>query len=179
MSLDYAYLTLYAIFVTVSNMYYRCKTLMEILSCYDVQLTPALKEMLDQYIVLPGESPSVATKILQQKLSSQIHCSLDSKYILSLKMSTTWKILKKLCHSLEEFLKPFSENLEFLVYFHLHKCEMFKDYLKCQLTEKSNAQSPQEESFPNKVLLSMPMKQSSVDFSERVTQVRTHTYVYR
>ena len=153
---------------------------MEILSCYDIQLDPAVKDMLDRYVALPGEFQSADTDNLQQKLSSQLHCQikLDPKYILSLQVSTTWKILLELYQLLKEFLKPFSNNLEFLVYFNLHQCEMFNDYLKCQLTELSNAQSCVEEQSTGRTLLVMSSKQANIGLHERVTQVCTYVRKY-
>jgi len=148
---------------------------MEILSCYDIQFNPTVKDMLDKYVVLPGEFQSADTNNLQQKFSSQLNCqvNLDPKYLLSLQASTTWKILRELYQLLKEFLKPFSDDLDFLVYFNLHKCEMFNDYLKCQLTEMSNVQCCAEEQYTGKTLLVMSSKQSNIGLRERVTQVRT------
>ena len=93
--------------------------------------------------------------------------------ILLLKQSMTWKMLNELLSDLQSFLKPIASQLEFLVYFHMHNCEMFSKHLKSQIAKilAASSERPVNESS---IVLMIPMadtQQSSTDPDEKLKQV--------
>ena len=143
---------------------------MEIFSCYGIKFRNTLQTLLDTHLVLPEGGPIVITGDIQQILN-------QPNGQLKLKKSATWKILQEIFHDLELFLEPIMSHLEFLVYFHLHNCEMFSKHLKSQMA--ANSEQPIEASD---VLLAIPfvdITRSSTNHDEKLLQViYVRMYIY-
>ena len=141
---------------------------MEILNCYGVRLSNNLQVLLHKYVVLPGEK---YPNDVQQKLSqSDYQVDLKPEDILLLRTSTTVQVLQELHCGLEDFLRPFLSNIEFLVYFHLHNCKLFCNFLNCQIAKMSMTLFPTE-LFSTKTFLLTTNKQSNIELHDRVIQV--------
>ena len=151
----------------------RC-TLVDILNFYDIKLSHTLQTKLDTHLVLPGRSSGVTEDDVQQRLDqSNGQLELEPEMILLLKKSMTWKMLNELLSDLQSFLKPIASQLEFLVYFHMHNCEMFSKHLKSQIAKilAASSERPVNESS---IVLMIPMadtQQSSTDPDEKLKQV--------
>ena len=154
----------------------RC-TLVEILNFYGIKLSHTLQTELDTHLVLPGRSLGVTEDDIQQRLNqSNGQLELEPEMILLLKKSMTWKMLQELFNDLQSFLLPIASQLEFLVYFHMHNCEMFSKHLKSQIAKISAANSDQPVDVSS-IILTMPTiytQPSSTDPDEKLKQV---TYV--
>ena len=100
---------------------------------------------------------------VQQRLNqscSQIE--LEPEMILLLKKSVSWKMLKEIFNDLQSFLLPIASRLEFLVYFHMHNCEMFSIHLKSQMAAiSSNVGQLVQESAATLMLSTIAVQQSS------------------
>jgi len=86
--------------------------------------------MLDTHLIVPGED-TVAPDNLQQTLH-EIHHQVEFQQILHMKKSMTCDVLVNLYAELRLSIKPILNYLDFLVYFHLHNCELFNKYLNQQ-----------------------------------------------
>lgn len=118
-------------------LYYR-STLVDILHFYNIRLDYAIQENLDNHVILPGRGSTVDTSEIQQGLNMPNgQLDLEPDMIIMLRKTTTLKVLKQIELDLQNFLDPLLNKLEFLVYFHLHNCEMFIKYLKSQITKLS------------------------------------------
>lgn len=118
---------------------------MEILNYYGVKLSHALQTMLDTHLNLPESSTIDDMQWILNQPSGQLE--LKPEIVLMLKKSLTLKILQQIYDDLQLVLEPIMTQLEFLVYFHLNNCEMFKEYLKSQIAKIStNSEQPAEES---------------------------------
>ena len=143
---------------------FRC-ILLEVLNFFDVKLSTTLQDKINEHLC-----PSMRdTDNLQQKPSQK---EQKSEMILELQKPTTLKILIDIGEDLQSFLKPILEQLEFLVYFHLHKCKIFIRHLNDQIA-KISAYSEQ----PSKVhatVVGLPMVSTleSSDADEKLLQVR-------
>ena len=147
---------------------------MEILNFYGIKLSHTLQTKLDTYLVLPGRSSGVTEDDVQQRLDQPNgQLELEPEMILLLKKSMTWKMLNELFSDLQSFLKPIESQLEFLVYFHMHNCEMFSKHLKSQIAKilAASSERPVNESS---IALMIPMadtQQSFTDPDEKLKQV--------
>ena len=148
--------------------------MVEILNFYGIKLSHTLQTKLDTHLVLPGRSSGVTEDDMQQRLNqSNSQIELEPEMILLLRKSMTWRILQELFNDLQSFLFPIASQLEFLVYFHMHNCEMFSKHLKSQIAKISaaNAERPVDESS---IIVRMPTistQQSSTDPDEKLQQV--------
>lgn len=107
---------------------------MEILNSFNINLDPVIKNLLDSHIILPGMNYNVTTVDIQQRLNlCDSRLELDPNMIL--RKSMTWKVLQEILHRLKLFLKPISQELDFLVYFYLHKSEIFYEHLLYQINK--------------------------------------------
>ena len=149
---------------------------MEIFSCYGIKLNHTLQTLLDTHLVLPEGGPVVITDDMQQILNQPNgQLELKPEIILRLKKSATWKILQEIFDDLELFLQPIMSHLEFLVYFHLHNCEMFSKHLKSQMAKLSaNSEEPVEVSDIKLTLSTICITQSSTNHDEKLLQVIMH-----
>ena len=121
-------------------------------------------------MVLPGRSFGVTPDDLQQRLNlSQL--DLEPDMILLLKKSMTWKMLQEIFEDLQLFLQPIFSQLEFLVYFHLHNCEMFSKHLKSQIAKLSTNPEPDEVFNVISAILPAVGTQQSTDSDEKLQQV--------
>ena len=147
--------------------------MVDMLNFYGIKLSHTLQSKLDTHLVLPGRSSGITEDDVQQRLnqsSSQIE--LEPEMILLLKKSMTWKILKEIFDDLQSFLEPIASQLEFLVYFHLHNCEMFSKHLKSQMAAiASNLDQPVQESAAMSTLPTIDVQQSSTNSEEKLLQV--------
>ena len=116
--------------------YIRC-ALVELLNYYDVKLSGTLQAKLDSHLCISARG----TDNLQQ-----VPCQPNGQVeqlVLDLKKPTALKILIDIGEDLQSFLKPILEQLEFLVYFHLHKCKIFIRHLNNRIAEASaNSEQP-------------------------------------
>ena len=148
--------------------------MVEILNFYGIKLSHTLQTKLDTHLVLPGRSSGVTEDDMQQRLNqSNGQIELEPEMILLLRKSMTRRILQELFNDLQSFLLPIASQLEFLVYFHMHNCEMFSKHLKSQIAKISaaNAERPVDESS---IIVRMPTistQQSSTDPDEKLQQV--------
>ena len=113
-------------------------TLVDILLFYGIRLDHAIQAHLDKHIILPGRGTTVDETEIQQRLNQPNgQLDLEPEMIIMLRKSTTLKLLRQMELELQNFLYPILNKLEFLVYFHLHNCEMFSKYLKSQIAKLS------------------------------------------
>ena len=146
---------------------------MEIFSCYGIKFRNTLQTKLDTHLVLPEGGPIVITDDMQQILNQPIgQLELKPETILRLKKSATWKILQEIFEDLELFLEPLMSHLEFLVYFHLHNCEIFSKHLKSQMVKlAANSEQPVEASDVLLAIPSVGTTQSSTNHDGKLLQV--------
>ena len=113
--------------MTIWIFYIRC-TLEELLSCYGVKLSSTVQGKLDGHLCISVRG----TDNLHQE-----PCQPNGQAVqkFDLKKPTTLKILIDIGKDLQSFLKPIVEQLEFLVYFHLHKCKIFIKHLNIRIAE--------------------------------------------
>ena len=84
----------------------------------------------------------------------------------------TLTMLKEIFNDLQLFLEPIASQLEFLVYFHMHNCEMFSKHLKSQMAViSSNLEQPVEESAAMLTLPTIDVQQSPTNSDEKLLQV--------
>ena len=141
---------------------------MGILNCYGIKLSHTLQTQLDTHLVLPGASSVATADDLQQRLQPNGQLDLEPEVIVMLKKSMTWKVLQEVCDELQLFLKPIMSHLEFLVYFHLHNCEMFSKHLKSQMAKLSE-QIVEESAIT--VIIPEGSTQVIIDPNEKLQQV--------
>ena len=143
------------------------------LSCYGIKFSHTLQTKLETHLVLPEGGPVVTTDAVQQILNQPNgQLELEPEMILRLKKSVTWRILQEILRDLKVFLKPIMSHLEFLVYFHLHNCEMFSKHLKSQMAKLTvNSEEPVEESAIKLILTSVGETQSCTSHDEKLLQV--------
>ena len=148
---------------------------MEIFSSYGIRFSHILQTKLDTHLVLPEGGPVVVTDDIQQILNQQNgQLELEPELILRLKKSVTWKILQEILNDLELFLEPVMSHLEFLVYFHLHKCEIFSKHLKSQMDKlAANSEEPVEVSAIKLTIPSVCTTHSSTNHDDKLLQVRS------
>ena len=100
---------------------------------YGLKINQSLQTLLDTHLVVPGEDASGRkADDLQQTLNEMYH-HMEFQPLLQLKTSATCKVVVELYAQLRSFVKPILKYLDFLVYFHLHNCELFNKYLKHQM----------------------------------------------
>ena len=146
---------------------------MEIFSSYGIRFSHTLQTKLDTHLVLPKGGPVVVTDDMQQILNQPNgQLELEPEMILRLKKSVTWKILQEIFTDLQLFLEPVMSHLEFLVYFHLHKCDIFNKHLKSQMDKlTANSEEPIELSAIKLAIPSVCTTQSSTNRDEKLLQV--------
>ena len=151
---------------------------MELLNSYGIKLSNTLQSKLNNHLVISRKDSVTNTNDLQQKISEpNSQLEQESKIHVRLYKSVTLEILVNLVDDLQSFLKPILEQIEFLVYFHLHDCTMFSRHLRSQIVEIS-AHSEQTGEVPA-ITLGLPAvstKQTSSDADERLLQVLLISY---
>ena len=108
---------------------------MDIFNYYGIQFDDSLQNKLDTYLILQ-EGVSADDDMQQIPYQPTDQLDLEPEITLRLKKCVTWKILKEIFSDVNSFLKPVVSHLEFLVFFYLHKCEMFSKHLKSQIANK-------------------------------------------
>ena len=161
-------------------MLYRC-TLVEMFNFYGVNMSNILQTKLDTHLVLPGRSSGITEDDVQQRLNqSNSQIELEPEMILLLKKSMTLRMLKEIFNDLQSFLEPIASQLDFLVYFHLHNCEMFSKHLKSQMAViSSNLEQPVQESAVVLTLPTIDVQQSSTNDDEKLLQVADICMCYK
>ena len=146
----------------------------ELLNSYGVKLSNTLQSKLNNHLVI-SRKDSVTNNDLQQVMSEpNSQFEQESKIRVRLCKSMTLEILIGIVEDLQSFLEPILEQIEFLVYFHLHGCAMFSRHLKSQIVEIS-AHSEQTGEVPA-MTLGLPAvstKQTSSDPDKKLLQVHT------
>ena len=85
------------------------------LDVYGVKLDHTLHEMIKSFVILPGDDSLVGTDDIQQNVIQAHHqLEVEQEAVVLLRQSVTLKILTKLLSSLQTFLKPILNKLEFL-----------------------------------------------------------------
>lgn len=144
---------------------------MELLSAYDIMLSPAIQTMLDAHLILPGINSAVSANDVQQRLNQpNSQLELDPEMILTFRKSMTSKVLQTIFCDLKSFLEPLSPQLDFLVYFHLHDSEMFHKQLLCRLNKVPPSVPAMETSIMS---LAVDAEQLSTDPAEKLKEVTT------
>ena len=153
---------------------------MDVFNCYGVKLSHTLQTKLDTHLVLPGRSSKVTEDDVQQGLNQQTdQAKLKSDAVL-LKKSATLRVLEEIGNDLQSFLEPIASQLDFLVYFHMHNCEMFNKHLKSQMAAISNnLDQPVEESGAMLTLHTTDVQQSSANSDEKLLQVADVCMCYK
>ena len=161
-----------SLFKFTVNCIIRC-TLVDILNSYGIKLSHTLQTKLDTHLVLPGSGAAVTPDDVQQRLNQPNgQLELEPEMILMLKKSMTWEILQEIFNDLQSFLEPIISQLDFLVYFHLHRSEMFSKHLKSQIVKLSaSSEQPIDTSAIMFTIPSMVGTQSSSDPDEKLLQV--------
>lgn len=158
--------------INIIHSIFRC-TLVEMLNSYGIKLSHTLQTKLDTHLVLPGSGAAVTPDDVQQRLNQPNgQLELESEMILMLKKSMTWRILQEIFNDLQIFLEPIISQLDFLVYFHLHRSEMFIKHLKSQIAKLSA--SSEQPIDTTGIMLTIPSvigSQSSSDPDEKLQQV--------
>ena len=148
-------------------------TLIDILLFYGIRLDHAIQAHLDKHVILPGRSTTVDVTEIQQHLNQPNgQLDLEPEMIIMLRKSTTLKLLKEIELELLNFLDPILNKLEFLVYFHLHMCEMFINYLKSQIAKLS---ALDDDAYNNEIVIVLPsattVKRPVLDPHDQLEQV--------
>ena len=141
------------------------------LDVYGVKLNHTLHEMIKSFAILPGDDSLVGTDDIQQNII-QVHHQLEveQEAVVLLRQSVTLKILIELLSSLQTFLEPILNKLEFFIYFHLHDCKIFNKYLKYQIATLSSSQCPLELSDIQLTVIS-DQNQQYAEPNEKIAQV--------
>lgn len=149
------------------------------LSCYGVELNDALQTKIDNHLVL-SERDVVHSKGDLQRMISQPndYFGKEPKIILRLSKSMTFKILVDIVNEIQSFLKPISNQLDFLVYFYLCKCEMFSRHLQNHIAKISDCSEKSVEWPTFKVTMVLPSvstpRQPSSDTDKKLSQVANY-----
>lgn len=143
---------------------------MEVLHLYDIKFEPTIQNLLDTHIILPRMNCDFTTEDAQQRLN--LHDSqldLDPEAILIFRKSVTWKVLQEILQKMQLFLKPVLKEVDFLVYFYLHKSEIFHKHLLYRINELSVcAQKTMDTSTLN---FSFGFQQLSTDPTKKLKEV--------
>ena len=147
---------------------------MDLFSCYDTELSHTIQSKLGDHLDLVKRD-SVSNVAMPQQKVSMAYDLLEQEptIILKLGKSVTLKVLLCVIADLNLFLKPILEQLNFLVYFHLHDCAMFRKHLMSQMAEIST--SSEHTPKATTITLALPgvgIQQSPCEANDRLLQVR-------
>ena len=109
---------------------------MSILRMYGVSLPETLHELMEQFVVFPGENIDSGKLTLQRHpLPPNITDKFKPPQPISLRVSErlTWKELATFLQELKEFLKPLDNCMDALVFFSLNDSNLFSAYLRHEL----------------------------------------------
>lgn len=147
---------------------------MDLLNCYDTELSHTIQSKLGNHLDLVKRGAVSNVDMPQQKVTIAYDLlEQEPTIILKLGKSVTLKILLNIIADLNLFLKPISEQLNFLVYFHLHDCAMFKRRLMSRMAEMSTYSEHTPKATT--ITLALPgvsIQQSSCEANDRLLQVR-------
>ena len=113
-------------------------TLLDVLLDFGITLPPDCVDSITQHVLLPGSDKAFAAEHLRPSSSGMFQPGLNVSLILSKTMT-----LDDLCdleRKLSAFLNPLSEYLTMLVYFKLHRSEIFSKYVQLYLKKRSACQ---------------------------------------
>ena len=153
--------------------FFRCITLVQMLSDYGIKLSHTLHQEIETHVVLPGEK-------LPQNFQKTPNVPLYSpEATMFLKKSATLNILSRLLNGLEKFLWPVLKKIDVFVYFSLRDCEVFSRYLKCQVaTMSTSALDIPVDDSDVEVIIPSAGNEESVDNSDNtIMQVRAHLHM--
>jgi len=146
--------------------------MVDMLHFYGVRLDHSVQTKLDSHLILPGRRSTVDPSDTQQGLNQPNGQSdLEPEMIVLLHKSTTLKVLQELDVDLQNFLHPIYNQVEFLVYFHLHNCEMFSKYLKSQMDKLSAKDNTVDESDVTLAFPSRNKRRSVLEPNDELVQV--------
>ena len=107
-------------------------TLLEILHSYGVTFPPKVQEVFEQKIIFPGDEKMVPG---EQRIINIVSPSVKKMFnpgqniYLKLTRSFLLKDLEKLLEDIQEYLEPVFDHIDMLVFFYLHRSEMFRKHL--------------------------------------------------
>ena len=113
-------------------------TLPSLLLEYDVILPCQVQEMLNKYVLLPGEKDRFGVKQLATSItpSTTGHFQPGDEVCLKLSNLTSLNCLIKLVIELTTFQSQLLDHLEAIVFFKLHKSTLFDKYLRVQIARE-------------------------------------------
>ena len=112
------------------------RILMSILRMYGVSLPETLQQLMEQFVVFPGENIDLGKLTLQRHpLPPNITGKFKPPQPISLRVSEelTWKELATFLQELKEFLKPLDNCMDALVFFSLNDSNLFSAYLRHEM----------------------------------------------
>lgn len=118
-------------------------TLPQILVKYGISLPPTCVELISKHVIFPEEEKALTADILinhfPPSTSGLFQPGLD--VYLKLTDAITLKILSELVEELSVFLTPLRDHLDMLIYFSLHKSEIFNKYMQLNLQKEGDLQA--------------------------------------
>ena len=149
---------------------------MDLISCYDTELSRTIQFKLGDQLFLRRRDSVDGVHVPQQEIMIPYDLLEQEKptIILMLGKSVTLKFLLCLRDDFNLFLKPILEQLDFLVYFHLHSCALFKRHLISQMAELSTySEHTLKTTTITAALPVVSTKQSSCDATDKLIQVNS------
>ena len=136
---DYETLNVYLIRYIPGQPDVKWSTLPSLLADNGVALPANLLDPISKYIQFPGEERPLPGGPLLNPLPSNTSGMFQPGHEIFLKLSKsmTLKDLSLLVQGLQSYLDPIIDHLDMLVFFKLHRSEMFNKHLRLQLRKES------------------------------------------
>lgn len=145
---------------------------MDLLNCYDTELSHSIQSKLGDHLFLKRRDSISDVDFPQQEIQLPYNIlEQETKIIFKMGKPVTLKLLLSIIGDLNAFLEPILEQLDFLVYFHLHNCAMFTRHLMSQMTVISTYSEYTPKATT--VTLALPVvstQQSSCDSNDKLLQ---------
>ncbi len=119
-------------------------TLPQLLEDYGVPLPSRLLDPITRFVQLPGEQ-KVLSDPVANPLPSNTSGAFQPGHEIFVRLSKSLQLcnLNKLVQELEEFLEPILDHQEMLIFFKLHRSEIFNKHIQLQLRKESDLLSPE------------------------------------
>ena len=143
-------------------------TLPELLFLYGVSFPPNLQEILQHKIIFPGDERKVPR---EQKFYDIISLSAKNAFkpgqniSLMLINSFTLCDIQEFLNDLQKYVEPITDHMEMLVFFYLHKSEMFSKHLSKRLDDIMSASSS-ETVYSHQPIIRPSLAQSKPDIRQ-------------
>ena len=145
-------------------------TLPALLTKYGVSLPSDVQDDITKYVLFPGEHRIPSDLLLRNIIQTTSGRMFEPGQDITLKLSKAMMLsdLQKLNENLSQFLEPFIDCMDMLIFFYLHQSEMFEKHLLKRLqTEMEALSSPKQERTGFSIV---PSLMPSVTFSRKVEQ---------